>query len=53
MERKDWDSAEGFANQIHWTLKDTGVSFAKEGAPFIKMREGYLKKIQTAKNQTR
>lgn len=50
---KDWESAETLANQIQWTAKDTGTLFAKEGAPFIKMREGYLKQIQTAKNQTR
>lgn len=50
---KDWESAETLANQIQWTAKDTGTLFAKEGAPFVKMREGYLKQIQTAKNQTR
>jgi hypothetical protein len=51
--RRNWDEAETLANQIQWTAKDTGILFAKEGAPFIKMREGYLKQIQNAKNQTR
>jgi hypothetical protein len=53
LARRNWDEAETLANQIQWTAKDTGILFAKEGAPFIKMREGYLKQIQTAKTQTR